>query len=204
MSSRPWQLKVNQTHSWVTANEKKEPVKVFVGLLKHLLVWLLLRRWCMLFLGRAWNVLGVKKCHPSGMIHIKSYFWQRFCSTQIADLAPNSLLLTEILQYPNHRFGPKSLTGTMILKRACQTCCRFTKILIVKPGADSLDSLDFRSDKSTKTLPTHNEIMENGSHVNTIYKFWWDWIAEIFITNYFNSSHIIKVLFFFFFPNFVR
>jgi hypothetical protein len=88
-----------------------------------------------LFRGRAWNVLGVKRCHPSRMVHIKV------------------LLLTEILQYPNHRFGPKSLTGTMILKPACQTCSRFTKILIVKPGADSLDSLDFRSDKSTKTLP---------------------------------------------------
>jgi hypothetical protein len=51
-----------------------------------------------LFLGRAWNVLGLKKCHPSCMVHIKV------------------LLLTEILQYPNRRFGPKSLTGMMILK----------------------------------------------------------------------------------------
>jgi hypothetical protein len=119
-----------------------------------------------LFLGRAWNVLGVKKCHPSRMVHIKVLLLTEILQYPNHGFSPTFLLSTEILQYyPNHRFGPKSLTGTMILKPACQTCSRFTKILIVKPGADSLDSLDFRSDKSTKNTATHNEIVENGSHV---------------------------------------
>jgi hypothetical protein len=51
-----------------------------------------------LFRGRAWNVLGVKKCHPSRMVHIKV------------------LLLTEILQYPNHGFSPTFLLSTEILQ----------------------------------------------------------------------------------------
>jgi hypothetical protein len=133
----------------VTTSKKKEPVKIFVGLLKHL-AGLATTEAVVLFLGRAWNVLGVKKCHPSRMVHIKVLLLTEILQYPNHGFSPTFLLLTEILQYPNHRFGPKSLTGTMILKPACQTCSRFTKILIVKPGADSLD---FRSDKSTKTLP---------------------------------------------------
>jgi hypothetical protein len=103
-----------------------------------------------LFLGTAWNVLGVKKCHPSHMVHMKVLLLTEILQYPNHRFSPTFLLLTEILQYPNRRFGPKSLTGTTILKPACQTCSRFTKIVIAKPGADSLD---FRSDKSTKTLP---------------------------------------------------
>jgi hypothetical protein len=73
-----------------------------------------------LLLGTAWNVLGVKKCHPSRMVHMKVLLLTEILEYPNHGFSPTFLLLTEILQCPNCRFGPKSLTGTMILKPACQ------------------------------------------------------------------------------------